>query len=123
VKVLIVDDNHRIRKALSKHLAQLGTRLEAVVECEDGESAIGLFTSLHPDWVLMDIGLPGINGLEATRRILRADPNAKVLIVTQYNEREYREEAGDIGAKGYVLKENLDSIPEILLADIASHPT
>ncbi|MGA9118601.1 MAG: response regulator transcription factor [Bacteroidota bacterium] len=119
MKILIVDDNARIRKIIRINLARLGGQLEQVVECDDGERAVELFDALHPDWVLMDVRLPAMNGLEATRRIIREHPGANVLIVTQHDESVYREEARAAGARGFVLKEHIDTIPAILLGEIS----
>lgn len=109
-----------MREMLQSVLARLGSTVETVYECGDGEGAIDLYRNLRPDWVLMDIRLPGMNGLQATRSILRGDPGAKILIVTQYNEPSYREEAEAAGARGFVLKENLTRIPRFLQADNSS---
>jgi CheY-like chemotaxis protein len=120
MKILIVDDSTRMRNVLRKNLAPLGSNLESVVECENGLQALELYEEVLPDWVLMDVRLPLMGGLEATRRILAAHPEANVLIVTQYDESVYREEAKAAGARGYVLKEHLDAIPGILLGEVTA---
>jgi DNA-binding NarL/FixJ family response regulator len=115
VKILIVDDSARMREVIRASLCQAGKKPVDIVECDDGKQATELFDVVLPDWVLMDVRLPHMNGMEATRRILRKHPDAKILIVTQYDEPVYREEAEDAGARGFVLKEHLDEIPRILL--------
>jgi DNA-binding NarL/FixJ family response regulator len=62
----------------------------------------------------MDIKLPGMNGLEGTRRLTREHPGAKVIVVTQYDDPVYRDEARSAGARGYVLKDRLDELPRLL---------
>jgi DNA-binding NarL/FixJ family response regulator len=119
VKILIVDDSARMRKVLRANLARLDPRLETVViECENGKQAVELFERVLPDWVLMDVRLPIMSGLEATRQIVDAHPQANVIIVTQYDESVYREEARASGARGFVLKEHIDAIPGILRGEI-----
>ena len=87
---------------------------DVVGECADGAEALAAYTRLQPDWVLMDIGMKDIDGIAATRQILAADPTARIVMVTDYNEGEQRRAAHDAGAKQYVVKENLLYILEIL---------
>ena len=88
--------------------------IEEFYECEDGSEAVELYQKYQPDWVLMDIQLKTIDGLNATRQIFNLNPSAKVIIVTQYDDKEYRQEARTIGVAGYVLKDELISIPKML---------
>lgn len=112
--ILLVDDNNKFRTFLKKMLQSSIYNLEAIYECEDGESAISMFSALNPDWVLMDIKLPSIDGLEATRLIREKNPDAKIIILTQYNDTEYREVATKVGASNFFLKENVELIPRTI---------
>ena len=78
-----------------------------ICECGDGGEAISLNAAELPDWVLMDVDLKEVNGITATRQIIIHHPEAKVVMVTNYNDREIRKAAAEAGACGYVLKENL----------------
>ncbi|MBN1352068.1 response regulator transcription factor [candidate division KSB1 bacterium] len=111
MKILIVDDNPRMRATLRKILERYLKNIEAIQECSDEAEAVGFYKDFKPDWVLMDIQLEKGNGLTATKMILELDPAAKILIVSQYDESAYREAAKNIGARGYVLKDNLLDIP------------
>lgn len=109
--VLLVEDNASMR-ALIRSLVEgcSGT----VYECADGESALGLYDRLHPDWVLMDVHMAGIDGLAATRALRQADPAARVVIVTEYDDPRSRQAALDAGACGFVGKRNLLDLPAVL---------
>lgn len=85
-----------------------------IVECGGGEEAVALYQATRPDWVLMDIHMPGLDGLAATREIRRRDGAARIVIVTQFDEQELRHAAADAGAVGYVLKENLLGIRRMI---------
>ena len=78
-----------------------------IYECGDGAEAVALYAAQLPDWVLMDIELKAVNGIMATRQIKNNFPEAKVVMVTNYNDKEMREAAAQAGACGYILKENL----------------
>lgn len=104
MRVLIVDDNRRMRTFIQTMLSDLATEF---CEACDGEHAVTMYESFHPDLVLMDIRMPEMDGLEATRRIVQQDPRAKVIIVTDFDLPEYREEARAAGAKEFVGKRNL----------------
>ncbi|MCL4551960.1 MAG: response regulator transcription factor [Candidatus Marsarchaeota archaeon] len=82
--------------------------IEIVSEAESGEQAIRLAAELRPDVILMDLKMPGVDGIEATRKVLQVVPEAKVLILTVYEDDEYVEQALEAGASGYVLKKVLD---------------
>jgi len=110
LKILLVDDNIKFRSYVKKLLYRKVDNLESVIECGDGGTAVDLYPSVKPDWVVMDIMLPILDGLKATRMILEKDPAAKVIILTQYNDSVYREEAHEIGARDFLLKENLNDI-------------
>ncbi|MFJ5921989.1 response regulator [Kitasatospora sp. NPDC092948] len=104
IKVLLVDDEELIRAGLRAVLdAQDG--IDVVGEAEDGARALGLVRALRPDVVLMDVRMPGVDGLEATRAILRgADGPPKILVVTTFEADDYVYEALRAGADGFLLK-------------------
>lgn len=85
-----------------------------VAECDDGAEALAAYKQHRPDWVLMDIEMSRMDGLTATRNIVQAYPDAKVVIVSKHDNEYIREAARDAGACGYVLKENLMAIRELL---------
>ncbi len=100
---MIVDDHAGLRQAV-KDCLSCERDIEVVGECEDGEASILLTDRLEPDVVLMDISMPGMNGLEATRRVLERLPETAVLILSLHATVEYVTEAIDAGARGYLLK-------------------
>jgi DNA-binding NarL/FixJ family response regulator len=106
IKVLIVDDNAEfigsVKKALSKE-----HDIKVIGEARDGKEAISQVKKLKPDIVLMDVKMPEMNGLEATRRIKQIIPEVKVIILTIYDIDEYREAATASGAMGFVLKKSM----------------
>ena len=104
VRILIVEDSDEMRRMIRILLRDLASRVD---ECTDGAAAVGAYHEYHPDWVLMDIELEQMDGITATRQITTADPGAKVVIVTSYDEPELHEAARKAGACAYVLKTNL----------------
>ncbi len=104
MKLLIVEDNSSVRRVLKTVVAPLADEIR---ECADGDEAVTIYRAELPDFVLMDIDLGDTDGIAATRRIREFDPHAKIIIVTNYDEADLREEARRAGACGYVLKENL----------------
>lgn len=114
MKLLIVEDNPQIRGLLRSVVADLA---EEVIECGDGEEAVAAYVARRfggADWVLMDLQMPRVGGIEATRRLLQTDPAARVIVVTQYDDTHWREAARGAGACGYVLKENLLEVRHLL---------
>ena len=109
--VLIVDDSPEFRELLRTIVGGLA---DDVSECADGDEAVAAYGRQRPDWVLMDLQMARMGGLEATRRILAADPSARVVIVTQYDDGHWRAAAHAAGACGYVLKDNLLDLRRLL---------
>ncbi len=101
---LIVEDSELMRRLIKALIAGI---VDAVVECASGDAAYAAYAAHRPDWVLMDIELPGLDGISATVRIRADFPDARILIVTDYGDERLREAARAAGACGYVLKENL----------------
>lgn len=90
---------------------------ETITECGDGAEAVAAYTAQQfngNDWVLMDFEMPGVDGLEATRRLRSAFSDAQIIIVTQYGDEHLRAAAREAGACGYVLKENLLELRELI---------
>ena len=107
IRVGIVDDHDLVREGVRAILEQ-DPLFEVVGETGDGQEAIRLAHRLHPDVLLMDVHLPGgIGGLEATETIVADCPGVKVIILTQYENREYIRRAIRIGAQGYLLKRSV----------------
>ncbi|WP_026422828.1 response regulator transcription factor [Actinokineospora inagensis] len=114
VRVLIADDEALLRMAFSMVLAAQPD-LESVGEAEDGATAIRLAADLRPDVVIMDVRMPGTDGIEATRQIVRTRPQTRVLILTTFDLDEYAFAGLKAGASGFLLK---NTRPEELLAAI-----
>ena len=103
VRVLIVDDQEPFRLA-ARMVIELTDGFEVVGEAETGEDSVTMAADLHPDLVLMDVNLPGINGLDATREILTASDTVVVLLLSTYEEAEYAPRAAECGAAAYIPK-------------------
>lgn len=103
MKVLIADDHGLLRAGLAALLAKL-PGVEAVWEAADGRQALHAVKDHHPDIVIMDIDMPGLNGLDATERIREAGPGTKVLILSMHTKEEFVAQALKAGASGYLLK-------------------
>ncbi len=112
--ILLVDDNSKFRAFVKKMLLSSIHNLEKIYECEDGKKAISMYGEIKPEWVLMDIELPKIDGLEASRRIKKEFPDAKIVIVSQYNDIQYHETAKSIGINEYIQKDNLDNLINLI---------
>ena len=108
--VLIVEDNAAMRSLIRS----LVEPLSVVHECASGEAALECYSRVHPDCVLMDIQLGEMDGISTTRAILAQHPDARVIIVTEHQEPEYRRAAETAGASGFVLKQNLLALPQLL---------
>jgi two-component system, NarL family, response regulator DegU len=106
LKILIVDDNTRIRELIKKNLVKLDEN-NMLIECDDGEDAIDLFNTHSPDLVLMDIMMKRMDGFSAIKKILLKSPTAKIIVISQLPEQEYKQEAFNCGAVDYLNKENL----------------
>ncbi len=103
IKILVVDD-HAIMRDGIRALLSLHNDLEIVGEASEGKEAIEKVQELGPDVVIMDVAMPGMDGLEATRRIRKRNPKVKVLVLTQHDNREYILSAIKAGTSGYVPK-------------------
>jgi len=113
IRVLIVDDFEPWRRFISSEL-QKQSNLQAIGEVSDGLEAVQLAKELQPDLILLDIGLPTIDGIEVARRIREVSPPSKILFVSETRSPEIAEEALNTGACGYVAKS--DAATELLLA-------
>lgn len=116
MKFLIVDDDERVRRLIKTIVSDDAT---VFCECSNGAEAYACYAEHQPDWVLMDITMPGVDGLAATRRIKADYPEARILIVTSHESHAMREAAREAGACGYVLKENLLDLREMVQGNAA----
>lgn len=104
ISILLVDDHTVVRQGL-RALLLVEPDLEIVGEAENGRQAVHLAAKLSPDIVVMDIAMPELNGLEATRQICKAAPQAKVLILSSYSDDEFVRQLTEAGAVGYLIKQ------------------
>ena len=108
LRVILVDDHAIFRHGIRAVLEHSGT-VDVVAECADGESGLAAYLALRPDVLLLDLRMPGLDGLEVARRVLEADRSARILIMTTYSTDQDIGHALRAGARGYLLK---DTAPE-----------
>lgn len=113
IRVLLVEDHTIVRKGL-RYLLEAQEAIEVIGEAEDGREAVEKAARLRPDVVLMDIAMPGLNGLEATRQIKTRFPEIKVLVLSMHTAEEYVLQVLGAGASGYVVKKA--ALAELILA-------
>jgi DNA-binding NarL/FixJ family response regulator len=104
IKVMLVDDHQLVRAGLAALLATADD-LEVVGQAGDGQAAVDLAQETHPDVVLMDLSMPVLDGVEATRQVLAASPQTRVVVLTSFSDKERVGEALAAGAIGYLLKD------------------
>jgi DNA-binding NarL/FixJ family response regulator len=107
IAVLLVDDHGLVRKGFRRMLED-DPEIHVVGEATNGQEAIKLAHELQPRVIVMDMAMPGLDGVQATREILKNSPEIAVLILSMYSEENYVRNALDAGARGYLLKEALD---------------
>ena len=112
MKILIVEDNAAVRRLIRRAIAQVA---QEIYECEDGADALKAYTEHQPDLVFMDVRMPRMDGLTATRQIKQSYPTARIVIVTDYDEQEIRMAAFAAGAVGYALKDNLTELENLII--------
>lgn len=105
ISILLAEDHTIVRKGI-RAMLELEKTFEVVSEAKDGHEAIRLARSLKPDVVLMDIAMPELNGLEATRQLLKHLPHTKIIILSAHNDDSYVSKAIENGAVGYLLKQS-----------------
>lgn len=114
ITVLICDDHAAVRRGLAEVLSA-APDIDVIAAAESGEEAVEFVTAYHPAVVLMDVSMPGMGGMEATRRLLAARPQTRVVMLTSYSGHDRMVEALSAGAVGYLLK---DSTPEEVMQSI-----
>jgi DNA-binding NarL/FixJ family response regulator len=105
IRILLVDDHDIVREAISMLIAS-AQGLQLVGSAATGEEAVLAAQRLRPDVIVMDLGLPGLSGMDATRNIIADLPNTRVIAFSGHRTREYVQQAFAAGARGYVLKES-----------------
>jgi len=111
---LIADDNRRMRDAIKRFLLRALPNHHTFFEASDGSDAVEQYRLHLPDWVLMDIEMEPMDGFAAMRAIHAAYPDARIIIVTSFDDAQYRREASRQGARGYVMKSNMEEMKTIL---------
>jgi DNA-binding response OmpR family regulator len=116
-RLLIVDDHPHARDLIRGFLTMPGLTVQ---ECASGQDAVAHAREFKPHWVTMDVRLPGLNGFEATKAIKQIHPDARVIIVTSFNDPHFRQLAESAGATGFILKENLLALRMLLEGETGS---
>ncbi|MFN2196224.1 MAG: response regulator [Anaerolineales bacterium] len=126
IRILIADD-HGVMRAGLRAMLEGESSVEVVGEATNGEEVLDLARQLQPDIILLDIGMPGMDGIEATRRITKLTPPIKVLILSVYEDESLLREAIRVGASGYIVKraagdELIDAIQAVSKGYMYIHP-
>ena len=111
MKVLIIDDSEPMRRMIRRFISD---QVDEFVECEDGSEALAAYRRHRPDLVLMDIRMKDVDGLEATRELRRSFPEARVVVVSQWDGPDVREKVRGAGAYRYIHKSDLLPLRELL---------
>lgn len=109
MKILIVDDDKLVSSSL-KIILEADNEIEVLATGNSGKEAVALYLIYRPDILVIDIRMDGMTGLEAAEKILENDKKAKILFLTTFSDNEYIAKAFRVGAKGYILKQNFESI-------------
>jgi DNA-binding NarL/FixJ family response regulator len=118
ISILLADDHTLVRAGIRALVERLPD-MKVVAEAKDGREALRLVGESHPDLVLMDIAMPGLNGLDATARISREFPDVRVIILSMYSNEEYVREAISAGAAGYLAKRGAAAELETAIKTVA----
>lgn len=116
---MLVDDSAKVREMIRSLMVGLDAEF---VECDNGREALAAYRDRRPDWVLMDLMMPDVDGLTATRQITGAFPGARVLVVTQFEGEHLRAAAREAGAWAYLLKDNLLEARQLIEAETGRSP-
>jgi CheY-like chemotaxis protein len=116
MKILIVEDNAGVRRMIRRAVDHLASQ---VSECEDGADALAAYGECLPDIVLMDVRMPRMDGLAATRQIRGKYPEGRIIMVTDYDDDELRLISAEAGACGYALKQDLIGLERLITAALA----
>lgn len=122
IRVVLADDHALVRAGIRSLLKAIAG-VEVVAEAGDGHEVVRLVDSLQPRLVLMDISMPGLNGLEATARIVKSHPRTAVIILSMHATEEYALQALRAGASGYLLKDAAPAELELAIAAVARDET
>jgi DNA-binding NarL/FixJ family response regulator len=120
LRLLIVDDHAVVRRGI-RAIIEGQPGWEIAAEAANGREAIELAKRLHPDIVVMDLSLPGLNGLDATRQVLEVSPRSEVLILTMHHSDELVRNVLQVGARGFVLKSDADENLVTAIESLAQH--
>jgi DNA-binding NarL/FixJ family response regulator len=117
IKVLLAEDHLIVRQGL-RALLKLEADIEVIAEAENGRVAVALAAKLLPDVVVMDIAMPLLNGLEATRQILHANPATRILVLSAHGDAAYVEQFMALGAAGYLVKQTASHVLPAAIRDV-----
>ena len=122
VKIILADDHRILREGL-RALLDKKAGMEVVAEAEDGKTTVKLTHELKPDVVIIDISMPDLNGIDATRQIVNASPHVKVIALSMHSDRKFVREMLSAGASGYLLKDSAFEELDTALATVVNNQT
>ncbi len=109
--LLVVDDHAGFRRTVRQ---MFDGRAVVVLEAASGEEAVECFVAKHPDWIIMDLRMPGMGGIKATEAILKLNPRARIIVISQFTDIEFRQQALRAGALHFLDKEHISQLLEIV---------
>jgi CheY-like chemotaxis protein len=118
MRLMIVDDHASTREMIRKFLDLPGITF---CECASGEEALAQSREFKPNWITVDVNMPGLDGFQTTEALRAAHPSAHIIIVTGYNEPHFRRLSNSVGATGLICKENLSAL-HMMLSNEMSQP-